>query len=79
MFCSGEDGCRAGQHGVGQAVKESIVHEATWTQEVTNERLTPITLNLAGKSNSITFVVASGPTYVLCSISGNRKMRFLRI
>ena len=33
MFCSGEDGSsgRAGRHGVGLAVKEFIVREATWT------------------------------------------------
>ena len=35
VFCSGVDGNsgRAGQHGVGLAVKEFIIHEATWTQE----------------------------------------------
>ena len=32
---------RAGQHGVGLAVKESIIRGATWTQELTNERLMP--------------------------------------
>ena len=64
MFCSGVDGSsgRAGQHGVGLAFKESIVREATWTQELTNERLMPTTFNLAGKSNAITLVVAYGPT-----------------
>ena len=64
MFCSGVDGSsgRAGQHGVGLAVKESIVSEATWTQELTNERLISMTFYLAGKSNAVTFVVAYGPT-----------------
>ena len=64
MFCSGVDGSssRAGQHGVGLVVKDSIVHEATWTQELTNERLMSMTFNLAGKSNAVTFVVAHGPT-----------------
>ena len=64
VFCSGVDGSsgRAGQHGVGLAVKESIVREATRTQELTNERLMSMTFNLAGKSNAITFVVAYGPT-----------------
>ena len=64
MFCSGVDGStgRAGQHGVGLAVKESIIREATWTQELTNERLMSMTLNFTGKSNAITFVVAYGPT-----------------
>ena len=64
MFCSGVDGNsgRAGQHGVGLAVKESIVREATWTQELTNERLMSMTFNLTGKSNAVTFVVAYGPT-----------------
>ena len=34
VFCSGEDETNgwAGQHGVGLAVKESTVREATWTQ-----------------------------------------------
>ena len=64
VFCSGVDGNsgRAGQHGVGLAVKESIVREATWTQELTNERLMSMTFNVAGKSNAITLVVAYGPT-----------------
>ena len=64
VFCSGVDGStgRAGQHGVGLAVKESITREATWTQELTNERLMSMTFNLTGKSNAVTFVVAYGPT-----------------
>ena len=64
MFCSGVDGNsdRAGQHGVGLAVKESIIREARWTQELTNERLMSMTFNLTGKSNAVTFVVAYGPT-----------------
>ena len=64
VFCSGVDGStgRAGQHGVRLAVKESIIGEATWTQELTNERLMSMTFNLAGKSNAITFVVAYRPT-----------------
>ena len=44
------------------AVKESIVREVTWTQELTNERLMSMTFNLADKSNAITFVVTYGPT-----------------
>ena len=64
VFCSGVDGnsSRAGQHGVGLAVKESIILEGTWTQELTNERLMSMTFNLTGKSNPFTFVVAYGPT-----------------
>ena len=48
VFCSGVDGStgRAGQHGVGLAVKESIIREATWTQELTNERLMSMTFQL---------------------------------
>ena len=63
VFCSGEDGRsgRAGQHGVGLAVKAFIVREATSTQELTNERLMLMTFNLAGKSNAVAFVVAYGP------------------
>ena len=64
MSYSREDGSsgRAGQHGVGLAVKKSIVHEATWTQELTNERLMSMIFNLVGKSNPVTFVVTYGPT-----------------
>ena len=64
VFCSRVDGSsgRAGQHGVGLAVKESIIRKATWTQELTNERLMSMTFNLTGKSNAVTFVVAYGPT-----------------
>ena len=64
VFCSGVDGStgRAGQHGVGLAVKESIIREATWTQKLTNKRLMSMTFNLTGKSNAITFVVAYGLT-----------------
>ena len=64
VFCSGVDGNsgRAGQHGVGLAVKEFTIHEATWTQELANERLMSMTFNLTGKSNAVIFVVAYGPT-----------------
>ncbi|CAN0222163.1 unnamed protein product, partial [Ascophyllum nodosum] len=64
VFCSGVDGNigRAGQHAVGLAVKESIIREATWTQELRIERLMSMTFNLTGKSNAVTFVVAYGPT-----------------
>ena len=64
VFFSGVDGStgRAGQHGLGLAVRESIIRGATWTQELTNERLMSMTFNLTGKSNAITFVVAYGPT-----------------
>ena len=67
MFCSGVDGNsgRAGQHGVERAVKESIIHGATWTQELTNECLMSMTFNLTGKSNAVTFVVAYGPTDIV--------------
>ena len=59
-------------------VKKSIVREATKTQEITNERLMSMTLNLAGKSNAITFVVAYGPTGT-CPIRENKRMHFGRI
>ena len=67
VFCSGVDGSsgRAGQNGMGLAVKESIIREATWTQELTNKRLMSMTFNLTGKSNAVTFVVAYGPTDTL--------------
>ena len=74
MFCSGVDGStsRAGQHGVGLAVKESIIRGATWTQELTNERLMSMTFNLTGKSNAVTFVVAYGSTY---TVSNTRQQK----
>ena len=64
VFCSGVDGStgRVGQHGVGLAVREFIIREATWTQELTNERLMSMTFKLTGKSNAVTFIVAYGPT-----------------
>ena len=64
VFCSGVNGStgRGGQHEVGLAVKESIIREATWTQELMNERLISMTFNLTGKSNAVTFIVAYGPT-----------------
>ena len=77
VFCSGVDRSsgRAGQHGVGLAVKESSIREATWTQEPTNERLMLMAFYLTGKSNVVTFVVAYGPTDTV-SNSGNRRMYF---
>ena len=41
VFSSVEDWSsgQAGQHGVGLAVRGSIVREATWTQKLMNERL----------------------------------------
>ena len=77
MFCSGEDGRsgRIGQHEVGRAVKKSIICEATWIQELTHER--QISINLASKSNAITFVVAYGATDILRPRRrGNRRMYF---
>ena len=69
VFCSGKDGSsgRAGQHGVGLTVKESIAREAMWTQELMNERLMSMTFNLAEKSNASTFVVAYGLTDTVCN------------
>ena len=46
---------------MGLAVTESIIRKATWTQELTNERLMSMTFNLTGKSNAVTFIVAYGP------------------
>ena len=47
---------------MGLAVKESIIRQATWTRELTNERLMSMTFNSAVKSNAITSVVAYGST-----------------
>ena len=80
VFCSGEDGSsgRAGQHGVRLAVKESVVREATWTQELTNERLVLMTFNLAGKSNE-SLLLWHMAQQALCPIRENRRMHFGRI
>ena len=80
MFCSVKDGSsgRAEQHGMGRAVKGSIVCEAAGAQELTNERLVLMTFNLAGKSNAITFVVAYGPTDTVFN-TRNIRMRFGQI
>ena len=80
MFCSGvdESSGRAGQHEMGLAVKEFTVREATWTQELTNERLMSMTLHLAGKFNAITFFWHM-TRQLLCPIRGNRRMCFGRI
>ena len=69
VLCSGVDGStgRGRQHGVGLAVKMSIIRGATWTQELTNERLMSMTFNLTGKSNAITFVVVYDPTDTVSS------------
>ena len=74
VFCSGVDGNsgRAGQHGVGLAVKKSITREATWTPELTNERLMSMTFNFTGKSNAITFVVAYGSTDTVSKTRGQK-------
>ena len=45
--------------------KKPIVREATWTQELTKERLISMTFNFTVKSNAITFVVAYGPTDIV--------------
>ena len=80
VFCSGVDGSsdRAGQHGIRLAVKEAIVREATWTQELTNVRLMSMIFNLAGKSNAISFLWHMA-RQILCPICGNRRMYFGRI
>ena len=74
VFCSGVDRSsgRAGQHGVGLAVKESIIRKATWTQELTNARLMSMTFNSTGKSNAVNFVVAYGP---IDTVSNTREQK----
>ena len=63
---------------MGLAVKESIIRGATWTQELTKERLISMTFNLTGKSNAIAFVVAYDPTDTV-SNTREQKMCFGRI
>ena len=59
---------------MGLAFKESIIRGATWTQELTNERLMSMTFNLTDKSNSITFVVLYGPTD---TVSNTRQQKYV--
>ena len=47
---------------MGLAIKESIVREATWSQELMKELLMSMTFNLADTSNAITFFMAYSPT-----------------
>ena len=53
-----------GQHGVGFAIKESIllVEKDGLAVEYTSTRLVKVRLNLKGKYNEISFVVAYAPT-----------------
>ena len=47
---------------MGLAIKESIVREATWSQELMKELLMSMTFTLAETSNAFTFFVAYSPT-----------------
>ena len=54
-----------GQHGVGLVIKESILQDVEkdgLAVEYINVRLMKVRLNLKGKSNGISFVVAYAPT-----------------
>ena len=68
VFCSGDTSGvkgRAGQHGVGIAVKESILAEMGGkgaTVEYISARLMKMKLELHGKSNAVSFVVGYAPT-----------------
>ena len=61
---------------MGLAVKECIIREATWTQELTNERLMSMTFNLTGKSNAVIFIVAYGPTNTVSNTTREQKAVF---
>ena len=63
VFCSGgEEG--KGTHGVGLAVCNSIVSKKGYSPEPIYGRMTKVRLNLSGKSNAVTAVVAYAPTLV---------------
>ena len=57
---------------MGLAIKESIVREATWSQELMKELLMSMTFNLADTSNAITFFVAYSPTH---TVSNTREQK----
>ena len=61
VYFSGPE--KGGKHGVGLAVEKHIVEASgACTPEPINERLLKVQLNLTGKSNRVTFVVAYAPT-----------------
>ena len=60
VLCSGEE--KKGLHGVGLAVANSIVSNKGCTPELINERMMKMWMNLTGKSNSVSVIVAYAPT-----------------
>ena len=59
--CGGENGGKKGQGGVGLAVRNSITRAAR-PPEFISDRLLKDTLELRGRANAVTFVVAYAPT-----------------
>ena len=80
VFCSGEAGsnCRAGQYGVGLVVKDSITLEATWTRQLTNERLMSW-LSTWQASPTPSLLLWHMTRHMLCPVRENRRVRFGRI
>ena len=68
VFCSGEDGGtheKKGNHGVGLAVRESIVAgkgKGDVAVECINARLMKVRIQRKGKSNAVCFIVGYAPT-----------------
>ena len=68
VFCSGADGGnheKKGNHGVGLAVRESIVagmDKSEVAVECTSARLMKVRIQLKEKSNGVSFIVGYGPT-----------------
>ena len=72
MYCSGEsggdNGGKKGQGGVGLAVRTSITRAARPPEFISNHLL-KVTLELRGRANAVTFVVAYAPTETQNAIS----------
>ena len=68
VFCSGEDGGKhekKGNHGVGLAVRKSIVagmEKGEVAVECISARLMKVRIQLKGKSNGVSFIVGYAPT-----------------
>ena len=58
--CGGENGGKKGQGGVGLAVRTPITRAAR-PPELINDRLLKVTLELRGRANAVTYVVAYAP------------------
>ena len=63
VFCSEQEtGGRQGLHGVGLAIRETILRKSVYTHQLIDERLMSMRFELTGESVAINLVVAHAPT-----------------